>query len=184
VLISGGEVSINSKDDGINSTTSAGTGIEIAGGTVYIYATGDGIDSNSRSSYQGIVFSGGKTVAISNSGMNSAIDSEQGYDYTGGYVLALMPSGGMSSQAPHGKNFNSVGPKKSISLSSGAYLTVGDILTVKMPTSLNAMVIFLGDKNADIKSASSSSATFDSNGVAWEVKDGGNKNIDGNNSSL
>ena len=184
VLISGGEVSINSKDDGINSTTSSGTGIEIAGGSVYIYATGDGIDSNSRSSYQGIVFSGGKTVVISNSGMNSAIDSEQGYDYTGGYVLAVMPSGGMSSEATHGKNFNSVGQKKSISLSLGAYLTIGDILTVKMPTSLNAMVIFLGDKNADIKSASSSSATFDSNGVAWEVKDGGNKNIDGNNSSL
>ena len=184
VLISGGEVSVISKDDGIKSTTSSGVGIEISGGTLYIYANGDGIDSNSRTSYQGIVFSGGKTVVISTSGGNSAIDTEQGYDYTGGYVLAIMPSGGMSSESTHGKNFSSVGQKKNISLSSGAYVTIGDIVTVKLPTSISAIVIFLGDKNADIKSASSSAASFDSNGVAWKVKDGGNKTNGGNNNSL
>lgn len=167
VLISGGDVSIVSKDDGINSTTSSGVGIEISGGSVYIYAGGDGIDSNSRTSYQGIVFSGGKTVVISTSGGNSAIDTEQGYDYTGGYVLAIMPSGGMSSESTHGKNFNSVGQKKNVSISSGAYLTVGDIVTVKMPTSLSAIVIFIGDKNADIKTSNSSTATFDANGTCW-----------------
>ena len=168
VLISGGDVSVISKDDGINSTTSSGVGIEISGGKLYIYAGGDGIDANSRSSYQGIIFSGGKTVVISTSGGNSAIDTEQGYDYTGGYVLALMPSGGMSSESTHGKNFNSVGQKKNVSLSSGAYLSVGDILTVKMPTSLNAIAIFLGDKNAEIKSVNSVSGSFDDNGVWWK----------------
>jgi len=168
VLISDGDVSVVSRDDGINATTSSGVGISISGGTLYIYAGGDGIDANSRSSYQGIVFSGGKTVVISTSGGNSAIDTEQGYDYTGGYVLALMPSGGMSSESTHGKNFSSVGQKKNISLSSGAYLTVGDILTVKTPTSLNAIAIFLGDKNAAISSSNSSEASLDSNGVAWK----------------
>ena len=183
VVISGGNTSVKSSDDGINATTSSGTGVAISGGTLYIYAGGDGIDANSRTSYQGIVFSGGKTVVISTSGGNSAIDTEQGYDYTGGYVLAVMPSGGMSSESTHGKNFNSVGQKKNVSLSSGAYLTVGDILTVKMPTSINAVVIFLGDTNADIKSASSSTASFDANGVAWEVKgsNGGNGGNGGNN---
>ena len=187
VLISSGDVSIVSKDDGINSTTSSGVGIEIAGGKLYIYAGGDGIDSNSRTSYQGIVFSGGKTVVISTSGGNSAIDSEQGYDYTGGYVLAIMPSGGMSSESTHGKNFSSVGQKKNVSLSSGAYLTVGDIVTVKMPKSISAIVIFLGDTKAAINSASSSDATFDANGVAWEVKGSsgsGNNNKNDVNSSL
>ena len=182
VLISGGDVSIVSKDDGINSTTSSGVGIEIAGGSVYIYANGDGIDSNSRTSYQGIVFSGGRTVVISTSGGNSAIDSEQGYDYTGGYVLAIMPSGGMSSESTHGKNFSSVGQKKTISLSSGAYVTVGDIVTVKMPTSISAMVVFLGDTKAAISSATSSSAAFDANGVAWDVKSSGNNKNDLNSS--
>ena len=79
-----------------------------------------------------------------------------------------MPSGGMSSESTHVKNFSSVGQKKNISLSSGAYLTVGDILTVKTPTSLNAIAIFLGDKNAAISSSNSSEASLDSNGVAWK----------------
>ena len=167
VLISGGEASIISRDDGINSTTSSGTGIEIKGGSVYIYASGDGIDSNSRDSYKGIVFGGGKTVVISTSGGNSAIDSERGYAYTGGYVLALMPSGGMSSEAKHCQNFESVAQSMSLRLNSGEYLTIGDILTVKMPTSLNGLVIFIGDKNADVKTSSSSTANIDVNGVCW-----------------
>lgn len=184
VIITGGSLSLSSRDDGINATSTSGVGVEIKGGTLYIYAVGDGIDANSRSSYQGIVFSGGKTVVISTSGGNSAIDTEQGYDYTGGYVLAVMPSGGMSSESTHGKNFNSVGQKKNVSLSSGAYLTVGDILTVKMPTSISAMVVFLGSTSADIKSATSSTASFDANGVAWEVKGSEGGNSGGNNIAI
>ena len=184
VVISGGDIAVKSSDDGINATTSSGTGVAISGGTLYIFANGDGIDANSRTSYQGIVFSGGKTVVISTSGGNSAIDTEQGYDYTGGYVLAVMPSGGMSSESTHGKNFNSVGQKKNVSLSSGAYLTVGDILTVKMPTSISAMVVFLGSTSADIKSATSSTASFDANGVAWEVKGSEGGNSGGNNIAI
>ena len=167
VLISGGEVSINSKDDGINSTTSSGTGIEIKGGELYIFASGDGIDSNSRDSYRGIIFGGGKTVVISTSGGNSAIDSERGYSYTGGYVLALMPSGGMSSEAKHCQNFDSVAQSTSLRLNSGEYLTVGDIITLKIPTSLNALVIFIGDKDAKISSSASSDAKVDESGVKW-----------------
>jgi hypothetical protein len=150
VLISGGSLSLVSRDDGINSTATSGIGVEIKGGEVYIYASGDGIDSNSRSSYQGIVFSGGKTVVISTSGGNSAIDSEQGYDYTGGYVLAVMPSGGMSSEAKRCKNFNSVAQSVSMKLNANENLKVGDIFNVKIPTSLNALVIFIGDNDAKI----------------------------------
>ena len=35
-------------------------------------------------------------IVISNSSGNSAIDTEQGYTYTGGKVIAIMPRGGMS----------------------------------------------------------------------------------------
>lgn len=170
VNISSGYISIIAKDDGMNGTTTEGTAISIGGGTVYIYCTGDGIDSNSRTSYSGISFSGGKTVVISNSSMNSAIDTEKGYAYTGGAVIAIMPRGGMSSEATHCSNFSSIGKTTSMSLSAGDYLIVGidgTTAAVKMPSSLSAYVIVLGDSAASVKTESSVSAEFDDNGVAW-----------------
>ena len=170
VNISGGYVSVNSKDDGINATTTSGTAIAVSGGTVYIYCTGDGIDSNSRSADVGIVFSGGKTVVISNSGMNSAIDTENGYTYTAGAVIAIMPRGGMSSEATHCDNFTSIGKSTQMSLTNGGYLVVGigdTRATVKMPVSLSAVVIVLGDNSPSIKTEASTSEALDENGVAW-----------------
>lgn len=167
VVISGGNLSVKSSDDGINSTATSGNGVAISDGVVYIYANGDGIDANSRDSYKGIIFSGGKTVVISTSGGNSAIDTERGYTFSGGYVLAIMPSGGMSSEATHCKDFDSVAIKESVSLNEGTVLEIGDVLSLKSPASLRGLVIFLGDKNADVKTANSSSASFDSNGVCW-----------------
>ena len=171
VRISGGYVSVLSKDDGINATTSSGTAIEISGGTVYIYCTGDGIDSNSRTANIGIVFSGGRTVVISNSGMNSAIDSENGYSYSAGSVIAIMPKGGMSNEATHGSNFNSYGKSTQMSLSSGSYLIAGignTTATVQMPVSLNALVVVLGSNSASLKTENSTNVTLDANGVAWQ----------------
>ena len=153
VQIFGGNVSVNSSDDGINGTTTSGTAITISGGEVYIYCSGDGIDSNSRASYSGIVFSGGNTVVISNSGGNSAIDSEQGYAYTGGAVMAIMPQGGMSGEATHCQNFSQVGKYTQLSLNSGDLLVAkinGQTLSVQMPASMRALVIALGDSNAEI----------------------------------
>lgn len=171
VIISGGNVSIISSDDGINGTTTSDTAIEISGGTVYICCNGDGIDSNSRTSYSGIVFSGGKTVVISTSSGNSAIDTEQGYQYSGGCVLAVMPRGGMTSEATHCSNFSNIGTSSSVSLNSGSYLTVtvnGSVVaTVKMPSSISANVIYLGNKSASISSSTSSSLNLDNNGVGW-----------------
>ena len=170
VDISGGYVSVNSKDDGINATTTSGTAIVISGGTVYIYCTGDGIDSNSRTADVGIVFSGGKTVVISNSGMNSAIDTENGYTYTAGSVIAIMPRGGMSNEATHCDNFTSIGKSKQTSLTSGGYLVVGigdTTATIKMPASMSGLVIVLGSNSPSIKTESSTNLTLDENGVAW-----------------
>ena len=170
VNISGGYVSVNAKDDGINATTTSGTAIAISGGTVYIYCTGDGIDSNSRTSYQGIVFSGGNTVVISNSNGNSAIDTEQGYAYEGGAVIAIMPRGGMSNEATHCQSFSSVGKSTQTALYSGSYLVVGvgnQTATIKMPTSISAYVIVLGDSSPSVTTESSVSVTLDENGVAW-----------------
>ncbi len=170
VNISGGYVSVNAKDDGINATTTSGTAIAISGGTVYIYCTGDGIDSNSRTSYQGIVFSGGNTVVISNSNGNSAIDTEQGYTYEGGAVIAIMPRGGMSNEATHCQSFSSVGKSTQMSLNKDSFLVAeigGGTATIKMPASINALVITLGDSSPSINTESSANVTLDENGVAW-----------------
>ncbi|MBR2454404.1 MAG: carbohydrate-binding domain-containing protein [Clostridia bacterium] len=170
VDISGGYVSVNSSDDGINATTTSGTAVSISGGTVYIYCTGDGIDSNSRTSYSGIVFSGGNTVVISNSNGNSAIDTEQGYTYEGGAVIAIMPRGGMSNEATHCDNFTSIGKTAQLSLGSGNYLVakIGDLTaTVKMPVDLNALVVILGDKAPNVEKKTETDVALDSNGVSW-----------------
>ena len=170
VNISGGYVSVIAKDDGINATTTTGVAIAISGGTVYIYCTGDGIDSNSRTSYQGIVFSGGNTVVISNSSGNSAIDSEQGYAYEGGAVVAIVPRGGMSNEATHCQNFSSVGKSTQMSLTKDSYLVAeigGGTATIKMPATINALVITLGDSSPSITTESSVSVALDENGVAW-----------------
>ncbi len=97
------------------------------------------------------VFEGGDAVIISNSGMNSAIDTEQGYRYTAGSIVAVMLSGGMSGEAKHCENFSSVGTTKNMNLSSGSTLTVsGDMnKAITMPCSINGMVIIL-NKNVSV----------------------------------
>ena len=170
IHISGGYVSVRASDDGMNGTATSGTAITIGGGTVYIYCSGDGLDSNSRTSYEGIVFSGGNTVVITTSGGNSAIDTEQGYSYTGGCVVACMPRGGMTNEATHCRSFSSVGSMKTLSLSEGGFLIAeigGSTATVQMPCSMSAYVIVLGDPSASVSAKSSSSAALDANGVSW-----------------
>ena len=170
VNISGGYVSVKSKDDGVNATATTGTAVSVSGGTLYIYCSGDGIDSNTRTSYQGIVFSGGNTVVISNSNGNSAIDTEQGYSYEGGAVIAIMPRGGMSNEATHCQNFSSVGKSTQMSLTKDSYLVAeigGGTATIKMPASINALVITLGDSSPSINTESSVSVELDGNGAAW-----------------
>ncbi len=145
-------MSVYAKDDGMNSTATSGTGITLSGGYVYIYCTGDGIDSNSRTSYSGISFEGGDAVIISNSGMNSAIDTERGYTYTAGSIVAIMSgSGMMSTEAKNCQNFSAVGTSKNMNLSNGSTLTIsGDLnKAITMPCSINGLVIVL-NKNTSV----------------------------------
>lgn len=171
VEISGGKVSVNAKDDGINATATAGTAVTISGGEVYIFCSGDGIDSNSRSSYSGIVFSGGNTVTICNSNGNSAIDTEQGYQYEGGSVVAIMPSGGMSSEAVHCKNFSDIGSNRTTTMIAGRYVTVTvdeeAVVTLQMPVGISGRVIYLGSNSASVSVDEETTATLDENGVCW-----------------
>lgn len=169
VEIADGNISVISKDDGINATATSGTGVMISGGSLYVYASGDGIDANSRTSYTGIDFSGGKTVIITTSGGNSAIDTEQGYKYSGGSILAIMPTGGMTNEATHCSGFSSIATNKSVSLSSGDYLTVEvdnkTLVCVKIPINISAKVIYLGSNEASYSTNSQTGFELDHNGV-------------------
>lgn len=171
VTIDGGNTSVVAKDDGINGTANSGAAITMNGGTLYVYCGGDGIDSNSRTSYGGIVFSGGKTLIVSTGNGNSAIDSEQGYSYSAGSVVAVMPRGGMSGEAAHCQNFNSVGKSTNLSLTKGNYLVCeidGDTLTVNMPVSIQGYIIMLGDSGASATSKSSTSHNLSEGEFIWE----------------
>ena len=171
VQIFDGRVSVTAKDDGINASATKETAVQISGGDIYIYCTGDGIDSNSRTAYNGIVFSGGNTVVISNSGMNSAIDTEKGYQYTGGKVLAVMPAKGMSQEAVQCENFSDIGSKRTTTVIKERYMTVssedGDMVTIQMPEGLSAMVVYLGSNQAEVSVSEECAATLDANGVCW-----------------
>ena len=118
-----------------------------------------------------ILFSGGNTVIISTSGGNSAIDTNSGYTQTAdARVIAIMPTNAMTSEASHGST-TGMTIKKSLSLSQNGYLTVrinsDVVVTVKMPETMTAYVVYLGSSSATIASATSTSVTLDENGVAW-----------------
>lgn len=152
VVTNDGDISIVSSDDGINATATSGTGITFKGGTVYVYAGGDGVDSNSRTQYQGILFDGATVTIISTSGGDSSIDTENGYTYTSGTVLALCPANGMGNEATNCSNFSSVATKTTMNLTKGQTLNVkvgGNIVaSVTMPCNLSALAIYLGSNAA------------------------------------
>jgi hypothetical protein len=168
--IAGGNVSIISSDDGINGTGTSGESIIISGGYLYVYSkNGDGIDSNSTSPYDGFLFSGGHSVIISFGQKHSSLDSEEGYKYTGGYVVAIGRSGEISNESTKSSpSISSIGKTATIDLQSDNYLVIFNIVTVKMPASINASVIFLGNTNVPIYASSSNSNTLDANGVYWK----------------
>lgn len=103
--ISGGNIKINSNDDGLNASSGSagseqmnkgafggnqtGCSINISGGNLYINAEGDGIDSNGEITVTG----GDITVFGSSNDGNSAIDCETSAEISGGTVIALGMSG-------------------------------------------------------------------------------------------
>ncbi len=169
IEITDGNVSVISSDDGFNGTATSGTSIAISGGKLYIYAGGDGVDSNSTTSYSGIVISGGISIIIATGQSDSSIDTERGYKYSGGYVIGVSSSGGMGSEATNCSNFSSVGTSKTLSLQKDTYLVITNIATVKMPVSVNALIVCLGKTSASISSNTSTSYNLDANGVYWGV---------------
>ena len=171
IVVSGGKISVTSKDDGFNSTLSTGSyGITITGGEIYVYAGGDGLDANTTTQYGGFLINGGKTVVISTSGGNSCLDTEQGYTYQSGYVVAMCPTGMTSECEKVSGGISNYGKTTNMTLTANNYINISNMVSIKLPSSIsNGYVIELGDKSATISSSSSSSYAYDENGIYWLV---------------
>lgn len=168
VTIAGGYVSVTATDDGLNGTATDGAGITLSGGTLYILAGGDGLDSNSRTAYGGIVIRGGRAVIFSTGGGDSAIDTEAGYCYTGGLVVAIGQAGGMSGESTHcSLDLSTVGITAAVRLTAGQYLSLSGVCEVTLPVGLNASVVCLGSTTAAVSTVGALSGTPDENGIVW-----------------
>lgn len=168
VEILSGNIYVISSDDGINGTATSGEAIIFRGGNIYIFASGDGIDSNSQTSYDGILFEGSNIVVISNGRSDSSIDTEKGYKYTGGNIIGIGLSGGMSNESTKVSNFSSIGKSTNLNLVKDNFLIVENIVNIKMPVSMNAFIVCLGNQN-QISTATNVSSTLDNNGICWLI---------------
>ncbi len=88
LTVNGGDISIRSQNDGINTNEDGVSVTTINGGNLYIMAglgaEGDGIDSNGW-----LVINGGTVVASANPIADAGLDSDMGSFVNGGTVVAL-----------------------------------------------------------------------------------------------
>ena len=88
LTLNGGNVSIVSQNDGINTNEDGVSVTTINGGTLHIVAglgdEGDGIDSNGF-----LVINGGTVISMANPRSDSGLDSDMGSYINGGTVVAL-----------------------------------------------------------------------------------------------
>lgn len=94
VYMAGGDVSLNSSDDGLNATGGSAPWLAIAGGVLVLRAGGDGIDSNGAAFLRG----GDVTVWGPNSGGNGSLDTDGGFTISGGKIFTAGVAG--MAQAP------------------------------------------------------------------------------------
>ena len=84
ITINGGDIYIESADDGLNAGGDGGV-ITINGGNVFIKASGDGIDSN-----KDLIINSGTVYTMGSSmGGNAGIDTDGKFEINGGEVIAL-----------------------------------------------------------------------------------------------
>ena len=82
----------------------------------------------------------------------------------------MCPTGMTSECEKVSGSLSSYGKSQNMTLTANYYLTISDMVVVKLPTTISSgYVIELGNKNATISQASSLNYTFDDNGLYWLV---------------
>ena len=178
INITGGQVTVNAKDDAINSSysndtkgTSGAGDLTISGGYVYARSTGnDGIDSNGN-----CYIKGGVVYAIGTSSPEVAIDAnseEQKKLYvTGGTIIAIggLESGASLTQACYSAS--------SWSKNTWYAMTVGsETFAFQTPSSGGSTLVVSGASKPTLKSGvtvSSGTKIFDGVGCPGAVISGG-----------
>ncbi|MBR7079453.1 MAG: carbohydrate-binding domain-containing protein, partial [Treponema sp.] len=85
VVISGGNIVVNTTDDSINASRDGGAFVNVSGGTIYASSSrGDCIDSNGD-----INISGGTLVALSTLGSEDGFDCDGDLTFTGGVAAGI-----------------------------------------------------------------------------------------------
>ena len=129
ITINGGNIYIESADDGINAGGDNGGVLTINGGNITVKASGDGIDSN-----KDLIINGGTVYTMGSSvGGDAGIDTDGKFEINGGEVIAL---GSDMLQNP-----DDVSKQKSVSFTLNSKITSGLNVSLKDASS-NEVVSF------------------------------------------
>ena len=154
IFIRGGNIDIKSFDDAVyasadtpleNGKNPSGA-VNINGGEITIYTDADGLRADGRLNVRG-----GKTVILSTTDGHSAIAADDGYSYSAGILVGVMPEGEAADKATDCITFNLVGSEVKLSIASGNKLTCNigsDVIKVKISMGMSARVVMLGSPEA------------------------------------
>lgn len=133
ITINGGNIYIESNDDGINAGGDNGGVITINNGSIYVKASGDGIDSNGS-----IIINGGSVYSMGSSqGGDAGIDADKEFIINGGQVIAL------GSDMLQNPNNNS--KQKYVSFNLNSKINLGSIISLK-DVNGNEVITFTADE--------------------------------------
>lgn len=119
ITIEGGNITVESNDDGLNAGGDGGT-IAINGGNVFVKASGDGIDSNKN-----IVINGGYTYTIGSAkGGDAGVDADEGTTINGGELIALGSD--MLEKPLNSSKQKAIASNLSTTIKSGSKITIKD----------------------------------------------------------
>lgn len=149
VEISGGKMTVNAVDDGINAADgtqsvpgrpNSNCHLIISGGEIYVNAEGDGVDSNGT-----MLFSGGRTfVSGSTRGDNCALDSDGGILVNGGYLFAVGALGMVETPANNSAQ-NVVSFAQQSAVAAGTYLALtgenGEIFSYECAKACQSVIL-------------------------------------------
>lgn len=143
ITINGGEIYIESNDDGLNIGGDNGGVITINGGNIKIKASGDGIDSNGS-----LVINGGNVYTMGSSkGGDSGIDVDKGFEIHGGNVIAIGSDMLQNPDKTSKQNYVSFSMREVVSNGSKIVLKNGSTDVMSFTANENfKTIIFSNDK--------------------------------------